>query len=328
VGNALNFMIIGLAARQAGGKIHLRIDDGDGERFRRDYGEDIFDSLKWLGLDWDSGPKSFDEYWNESQKMPGEEQNSAASLREAQRQSAYEKLIRAQRVYACRCSRADIKKALHAKESDQNFNRRFNSTLYPGTCREAGYPLDKRSTWRFAVNEGESVLITNLKGITTPLNLSQSIGDFMVRRNNGEAAYHLDSVLEDERLGITAIIRGAELWASTGAQILLAQTLGCEGFMQARFLHHGLIQEGGGKLSKSEGAPALMSWRRLGKTSASLWNWMAQQLKGEIRSPSTISAKAEIEPNFLKDLIPHFRPEPFMIEGWPLSDFSSDIISL
>ncbi|NJL14359.1 MAG: hypothetical protein HC913_16005 [Microscillaceae bacterium] len=61
-GNAFSFVLTWLAARHFGGKIHLRIDDLDQTRCRPEYVEDIFRSLDWLGLDWDSGPQGVDDF--------------------------------------------------------------------------------------------------------------------------------------------------------------------------------------------------------------------------------------------------------------------------
>ncbi len=63
IGNAISFIITWLYARSANGTIHLRIDDIDGERAREEFVEDIFTGIEWLGLDYDSGPTSVDDFF-------------------------------------------------------------------------------------------------------------------------------------------------------------------------------------------------------------------------------------------------------------------------
>ena len=62
IGNALNFILTWLLVRRRGGRLHLRIDDMDGIRVRPEVVEDIFYSLDWLGLDWDTGPSGPEDF--------------------------------------------------------------------------------------------------------------------------------------------------------------------------------------------------------------------------------------------------------------------------
>ncbi|WP_190242571.1 glutamate--tRNA ligase family protein [Hymenobacter lapidiphilus] len=83
--------------------------------------------------------------------------------------------------------------------------------------------------------------------------LAEELGDFVVRKKDGVAAYQVASVLDDQRLGVNFIVRGQDLRASTAAQLWLAGWLPAHaGFTQTRFLHHGLLlDDTGQKLSKS-----------------------------------------------------------------------------
>ena len=83
--------------------------------------------------------------------------------------------------------------------------------------------------------------------------LERVLGDFVVRKKDGAAAYQVASVLDDVRLGITLIVRGQDLLPSTAAQLWLGQYLAqAQPFLETQFLHHGLLlDEHGQKLSKS-----------------------------------------------------------------------------
>ncbi len=97
-GNALNFILNWLTARLHGGKILLRIDDLDADRKRPEYVRDVFDSLHWLGLDWDEGPASpedFEDTWSQHRRLP-----AYFALLERLRATGL--------LFACRRSRRDL----------------------------------------------------------------------------------------------------------------------------------------------------------------------------------------------------------------------------
>jgi glutamyl-tRNA synthetase len=99
--------------------------------------------------------------------------------------------------------------------------------------------------------------------IQTPPNFP--LPDFVVRRRDGIPAYQLSSLVDDLHFGITHVIRGADLEASTQAQLYLAECLGETNFMKIKFLHHPLVADDRGeKLSKSEGASSLKAMRESG----------------------------------------------------------------
>ncbi|MBK6994420.1 MAG: hypothetical protein IPH31_05680 [Lewinellaceae bacterium] len=195
-GNALNFVLNWLAAKSsnfhasntAPAKIFLRIDDLDSDRNRPEYTQDIFDSLEWLKLDWDSLPA-----------IARSAKEGAAIARSAKEgktiyQSAnlpryliiLNRLRERNLLFACRKSRRDLEQ--------------YNN-VYPPEFREQGLDLDETNVaWR----------------IKTPANFP--LPDFVVRRRDGIPAYQVASFADDLHLGITHIIRGADLEDSTTAQ--------------------------------------------------------------------------------------------------------------
>ena len=92
-GNAYNFILTYLLTRSLGGVLHLRIDDYDLGRYRREFVQNIFDVLEFLGLCYDKGAKSIDDF----------EQNFSFKTRAKRYENALEKL---NEIYNCECTRA------------------------------------------------------------------------------------------------------------------------------------------------------------------------------------------------------------------------------
>ncbi|MBX0292353.1 hypothetical protein K3G63_18040 [Hymenobacter sp. HSC-4F20] len=234
LGNAINFTLTWLLTRRAGGTLHLRIDDLDRARFRPAYLENIFRTLEWLGLDYDhgpTGPDDFERHFSQRHFLPD-----------------YEAVLQAARTthpsvfYACNCSRSAL--ASHTLPDGR----------YPGTCCFRSLPFEAPDTaWRAHVPASTQVYIQDIAQQALRLSLAEVLGDFVVRKKNGAAAYQVASVIDDVRLGITLIVRGQDLLPSTAAQLWLAGYLpNQERFTSTQFLHHGLVLDATGqKLSKS-----------------------------------------------------------------------------
>ena len=242
LGNAVNFLVTWAIVRSRKGRLHLRIDDMDGIRFRPDVLEDIFTSLDWLGLDWDTGPAGPDDFYQNYslQKKKGYYRDRLQALNKTGKTG--------QKTFVCRCSRASIKKV-------------SPNGLYPGTCRNAGLVFEPgRHTVRLKVDNDTCIQVNNQR-----IDLAGTFGDFVLWRKDDQPSYHLASLLEDEEGGINFIVRGRDLLLSTAAQIYLAQCFGFSLFPACRFVHHGLVLgKNGEKLSKSRGAYALKDLRQSG----------------------------------------------------------------
>jgi glutamyl/glutaminyl-tRNA synthetase len=99
IGNALNFVITFLEVKRASGRLRLRIDDLDAQRSRPEYVTDIFETLEWMGLDWDFGPKDPEDHsLHHSQRLRRERYLEATRLLLARRQA-----------YVCECTRLSLK---------------------------------------------------------------------------------------------------------------------------------------------------------------------------------------------------------------------------
>lgn len=234
LGNAVNFTLAWLLTRQAGGRLHLRIDDLDRARFRPVYLENIFRTLAWLGLDYDhgpSGPADFEQHYSQRHRL-----------------SDYEAVLQAARAahpglfYACRCSRTEL-----ARQA-------LPDGRYPGTCRRLALPPTAPDTaWRAHVPPTTRIRFLDQQQGPLTVPLAQELGDFVVRKKDGAAAYQVASVVDDVQLGVNFIVRGLDLLPSTAAQLWLAGQLpGQAAFQHTRFHHHGLLLDAAGqKLSKS-----------------------------------------------------------------------------
>ncbi len=253
IGNAWNFLLTWLIARSQGGSIHLRIDDLDAARFREAYLEDIFASLNWLGLDWDTGPADSADFHAHHRQCFRRESYRVALKLLLEKDDSSNSLV-----YACQCSREQVKRA------SQVLGR---AGVYSGTCQKAGLSREMASPWQSGKGLQRSDKTTVLRlhvplgtqvkledKVHGPLFLKpgEAMGDFILWQRNGEPSYQLASTLDDANLGINWVVRGSDLLPSTGAQIYLAQCLGLETFAETHFLHHGLILGSSGeKLSKS-----------------------------------------------------------------------------
>ncbi len=226
-GNAVNFLLTQWLARQHRGRLLLRIDDLDAARVREEYLADIFRVLQWLDIAIDGGPSGVAEFRRDYSlgHRTGAYRRAVAQLRSS-----------GAHVYACRCSRRDL--AGHA------------AGYYPGTCRTAALPERPGETaLRIAVAHPTLVDVAG-----EAIDVAGVLGDFALWRRDDVPAYQLASVVEDRDLGVNAVVRGRDLLASTGAQLVLAPLLGADDFVAADFRHHPLMTDPQGrKLSKSAG---------------------------------------------------------------------------
>ena len=236
-------------ARRQGGMFLLRIEDLDQSRARPEWEAQIFDDLAWLGLTWD-GPV----------------------LRQATRSAAYEAALTALLgrglIYGCKCSRRDIAQAASAPQEGAPPNWGPDGLVYPGTCRPniAGHPLAgpaRRLDMAAALAGCSEIAFQELSDdLTTPIDhinnvdhFIDNIGDVVLSRSDGAAAYHLAVVVDDAAQDITHVVRGADLLSATPIHALLQHLLG---YAKPIYHHHALIRDSNGKrLAKRDDAKAI-----------------------------------------------------------------------
>ena len=295
LGHAMTFWRAQERARQAGGKLVLRIEDLDRDRCRREFADAIIEDLHWFGLDWDEGPDIGGPF---------------APYFQSQRRSRYletwEKLRVGGFVYPCKCSRKDVMEASLAPH-DEN-----EGPIYPGTCRPrssgveaavpaAGWknlqatrlpaqgrgkivaapktlgaatgglpPVTAAATttaaaathWRFRVPDGARIEFVDERVGKQSAVAGRDFGDFIVWRRDDVPAYQLAVVVDDAAMRISEVVRGEDLLRSTFRQLLLYRALD---LTPPQFFHTQLVvDESGKRLAKRHGALSLRALRERG----------------------------------------------------------------
>jgi glutamyl-tRNA synthetase len=276
------------SARAAKANLVLRIEDIDSPRVKswaiRQAGED----LKWLGIDWDDGPY-------------------IQTTRMHLYQQALQRLIAANRVFPCTCSRKDIQHAGSAPHFDHE------GPIYPGTCAgwQIGDPLPAEGTfcWRFRVGEQliefDDIVLGRQSCIP-----SQALGAFPVTQKNGEPSYQLAVVVDDAEMGITEVVRGNDLLASAFRQIELFRALG---WCPPKYAHVPLVcGSDGRRLAKRHGDTRLSQYRARGVAASQIVTWAARSA-GQISAHQSLRTAAELIDQFDWAKLPpeNVQPEHF-----------------
>jgi glutamyl-tRNA synthetase len=259
LGNARTALFNQLLARQAGGRFLLRIEDTDTERSRDPHVSALMADLRWLGLEWDAGPDREDE---------------RGPYRQSQRGALYARYFDALElagvVYPCFCTALELSLSRRAQLASGQPPR------YAGTCRELPRQERERrqaqglpATLRFQVPKGERVSFTDF--VHGPQNfLTDDIGDFVVRRADGSAAFFFSNAVDDACMGVTQALRGEDHLTNTPRQLLILAALG---LAAPAYGHVALIVGAdGAPLSKRHGAASVRDYRERGYLPAALVN--------------------------------------------------------
>lgn len=247
-GNAVNFLLTAALAKQCGADILLRIDDLDRNRYRSAYVDDIFETLHFLNIPWQQGPRNiseFEQQWSQQHRLP-----------------MYYEVLKKLRdrgcVFACLCSRTEVAAC---------------------TCDQKNLSLDLQgASWRMLTDERLLTVLTT-DGHIIKASLPAEMKNFIVRKKDGFPSYQLTSVVDDLHFGIDLIVRGDDLWHSTLAQQFLAMQLVEERFSEIRFYHHPLLKNSQGeKLSKSAGAASVKYWREQERSATAFMNYLGNLL--------------------------------------------------
>ncbi len=236
LGNARTALTAWLSARSQGGAFVLRVEDLDSQRSRAEFIQANSDELRWLGLDWDEGPDVGGPYAPYLQ-----------SKRHELYQAALEHLE--PHLFACYLSRKELREVASAPHGRMPrygpLERRLNERV-----KAVKIAAGKTPGLRFRVDAPQVSFSDLLQG-----EQKQPVGDFIVRRADGEWAYQLAVVVDDIAMNISEVVRGSDLLESAAAQLLLYDALEAT---PPQFLHLPLLLGAQGeRLAKRRGALTL-----------------------------------------------------------------------
>ena len=315
LGNVRTFMIAWLRARTQGGKVIFRMEDLDHPKDKPGAAAQAVGDLRWLGFDWD------EEYVQSERKAVYREALEALKEGRETKDGRRESWV-----YPCVCSRRDVEAAQSAPHAGEQL-------YYPGTCRNRfatwreAFEFKNPATsqprnlatpqlpcWRFRVSENTIVAFDDAFAGRYEQDVSRTLGDFPLARDEFGAGYTLACTVDDLLMGVTEVVRGDDLLAATPAQILLAEALkGCKTLDLRRetpgYCHVPLVVGRDGKrLAKRHGDTRVATYRVEGKRPEEILGLLAASC-GWAAEGELVSLR-ELVPRFDLGTIPH---EPFMI---------------
>lgn len=299
VGSARTALAAWLSVRAQGGVFVMRVEDLDGPRTVPGMAEAILEDLAWLGLDWDAGPARGGPHgpYTQSERFP---------LYEA----ALARLHGLGRLFPCRHSRKDVQRLATAPHGSDGL------PPYPAALR----PHDLEPGWfdayrngasdaalRFLVDDRPVTFEDRVYGPITEA-VHKTVGDFVLKRRDGVYAYQLAVVVDDLMMGITEVVRGEDLLASTARQIQLIDALGG---VRPAYGHVPLVVNAEGqKLSKRDESLTLATLRAAGTRPEALTGYLAY----------TLGLLPDSRPCTPADLIAHFAWHRLAKEPWRLPE--------
>ncbi|HEX2979439.1 MAG TPA: glutamate--tRNA ligase [Anaerolineaceae bacterium] len=260
-----------LLARQTGGQFILRIEDTDRKRLVPGAEEELMESLRWLGIQWDEGTDVGGPYGPYRQ-----------SDRKAIYQEYAQKLIDDGNAYYCFCSPERLERVR------QDQQKRKEPPHYDGTCRRldpaeaaARVAAGEKHVIRFKTpKEGTTTVRDLLRGEITVEN--RTLDDYILVKSDGLALYHLAAMVDDHLMKINHVIRGSEWLSTLPLHALIIRSMGWE---EPTWVHLSVFLKpsGKGKMSKREAADALKDghsifikdMNALGYLPEAVVNWIA-----------------------------------------------------
>ncbi len=264
IGNVRSGLFAYLFARHNQGAFILRIDDTDQERSTAESLDEILESLRWLGVDWDEGPP--DRKYFQSSRF------------ERYREGAL-KLLHEGKAYPCYCTTAELDAMRKAAE------REHRKPGYDGRCRDRTAPADlfkielpdKRAGRNYTIRfrsprEGTTVVDDLIKGRAVFENTE--LDDLIIFRSDGVPTYNFATVLDDSDFGMTHVVRGDDHLPNTPRQMQIFYALG---LTPPAYAHLPMVMgPDGQKLSKRHGATSVFAYRDLGYFPEALLNYLVR----------------------------------------------------
>ncbi|MBF0573551.1 MAG: glutamate--tRNA ligase [Desulfamplus sp.] len=256
IGGARTALFNWLYARQKGGRFVLRIEDTDEARSTKESVDAIFESLEWLGIDWDEGP-----YF------------------QTQRYDIYKdyinKLVESGHAYYCDCSPEEV------EAMREEARATGKKPMYNGKCRELNKKPNSGSKDGKSPNMvvrikapkmGATVVDDVVKGSTAFPN--SEIDDFIIQRSDGSPMYNLAVVIDDITMNINTIIRGDDHLVNTPKQIIIYNALGAS---LPLFAHVPMVLGSDkARLSKRHGAMSVSEYKDMGFLPDAMLNYLVR----------------------------------------------------
>ena len=280
IGNVRSGLFAYLFARHEKGTFILRIDDTDKERSTQESLDEILESLRWLGVEWDEGPP--DPHYFQSSRFDRYREGALQLLRDG-------------KAYPCYCASQELEAARKQAE------REHRKPGYDGRCRDrtsaaelAKLQLPDKSanrnyTIRFrSPRTGQTVVDDLIKGRAVFENVE--LDDLIIFRSDGVPTYNFATVLDDSDFKITHVVRGDDHLPNTPRQMQIFYALGLE---PPAYAHLPMVMgPDGQKLSKRHGATSVFAYRDLGYFPEALLNYLVRL--GWSHGDQEIFSKAEM----------------------------------
>ena len=259
LGNARTAFFSHLWARKSGGRFILRIEDTDVERSQLRFRDELMAEMRWLGLNWDEGPDIGGPSAPYSQAERGEFYRTLFAQLEVNGQA-----------YPCYCTAEDLELSRKLQLMSGKPPR------YAGTCRHltAAQRAEREArglkpTLRFAVPSDQIIEFTDV--VHGPQRfVSNDIGDFIIRRDDGTSAFFFCNAVDDSSMGVTQVLRGDDHLTNTPRQLMVLDALGLR---RPGYGHVGLlVGADGAPLSKRHGSTSVHEFRERGFLPAAVLN--------------------------------------------------------
>jgi glutamyl-tRNA synthetase len=319
LGNVRTFMIAWLRARSQNGTVILRMEDLDHPKDKPGADVQAIEDLAWLGFDWDKTyvqsrrkpiyKEALDDLRSQSvQLFPRPRFPFPLSSQPKKPKTQTTQTLPL--VYPCTCTRRDVESAQSAPHAGEQLH-------YPGTCRGRYATFPKGACWRFLVPEGTVVAFDDAFAGPVEQDVSKTLGDFPLARDEGGAGYTLACTVDDLLMGVTEVVRGDDLLPATPAQILLARALAPRYQLSASnchlpsYCHVPLVVGPDGKrLAKRHGDSRIATYREQGKSPEEILGFLAASC-GWCAKGERISLR-DLIPRFTLATIPH---SPFVLDS-------------
>jgi glutamyl-tRNA synthetase len=263
IGNIRTALFDYLLARHFGGQFIVRIEDTDRTRLDPEAVPLIFESLRWLGMDWDEGPDVGGPYGPYTQ-----------SERTRHYRQAAERLLAQGDAYECWCS----PERLDAVRAEQSRNKQ--PPKYDRRCRDEQGRAEAR---REAEAEGRGCVVRFKTPLAGEVTLHDAVfgdstfdlatlDDFVMLKSDGFPTYHLGYIVDDEMMKITHVLRGNEWISSAPRHLLIYEALGYEPPVLAHLPL--ILGPDGSKLSKRHGATSVFEYRDQGFLPDAMFNFL------------------------------------------------------